>query len=127
MKYKFRGNEIEFDDEDWVYSDDKTLVHENWKDKHRMAIEINYKKAQFFEKYWYELENLLNKKYEKLIELNFALIDYFISELKIKTKIVKSSKLKNFKSGSEKLLDICTHLDTSTYVSGELVYAKNYP
>ena len=33
MKYKFRGNEIEFDGEDWVYSDDKTLVHENWKDK----------------------------------------------------------------------------------------------
>jgi hypothetical protein len=96
----------------------------NWVKKHTSSIKINYEKSQYFEKYWYELENLLNKKYEKLIELNFALIDYFISELKIKTKIVKSSKLKNFKSGSEKLLDICTHLDTSTYVSGEL--GKNY-
>ena len=102
----------------------KIANNENWKDKHRMAIEINYKKARFFEKYWYEIDNIFAKKWDKLIDLNFALIDYFSSKIGITTKTIKSSELNIKSTGSEKLLEICKKISSDTYLSGEL--GKNY-
>ncbi len=92
----------------------------NWSKKHKSTIKINYQKSQYFEKYWTEIEKKLDRKWEKLIDLNLALINYVISELHIETKIIHSSKLKIKKSGSEKLLEICKKLNSSTYLSGEL-------
>jgi|SaaInlStandDraft_2_1057019.scaffolds.fasta_scaffold84299_2 hypothetical protein len=96
----------------------------DWSKKHKSIIKNNYQKSQFFEKYWKEIEAILDKKWDKLIDLNFALINYFISELDIKTKTKMSSELKIKKSGSERILEICKMLNASTYLSGEL--GKNY-
>lgn len=96
----------------------------DWSKKHRSTIKTNYQKSQYFQKYWKDIEEILNQKWEKLIDLNFAFINYFISELGIKTKTIKSSELNISKSGSEKLLDICKNLNASTYLSGEL--GRNY-
>ncbi|MBT3409032.1 WbqC family protein [Candidatus Woesearchaeota archaeon] len=92
----------------------------NWSKKHKSVIKFNYQKSQFFEDYWNDVENILDKKWEKLIDLNCTLIDYFILKLNIKTKIIYSSEFKIKKSGSEKLLEICKNLNASEYLSGEL-------
>ena len=120
-----------FNDTQWltvpIYNKFGSMLNEvridnthDWSKKHKSTIKINYQKSQYFEKYWNEIEKILDKKWEKLIDLNFALIDYCISELDIKTKTIKSSELKVEKSGSEKLLEICKRLNASTYLSGEL-------
>ena len=88
------------------------------------SIQINYQKAPFFNTYWDEIRNILNKEWDNLIDLNYEFIKYFVSKLNIKNKILKSSELKIDSDGSEKLLKICKKLKADTYLSGEL--GKNY-
>lgn len=102
----------------------KISKNEDWNKKHLKAIQINYQKAPFFEKYWKDIKDIIDQDWEKLIELNLALIQYFNSKLKITNKMIKSSDLKINVQGSEKLLKICQILNADTYLSGEL--GKNY-
>ena len=101
-------NEVEIDySKDWIY-------------KHKSAIKYNYENCPFFDKYWKEIEKILDKKHKKLFELNISLINYFISILQISTKTICSSDLHINSTGSKKLLDICKSLNCDTYISGEL-------
>lgn len=97
---------------------------ENWSKKHIKTIEINYQNAPYFSTYWDSIKLILNKFWEKLIDLNLALIELFNDILEIKTKTIRSSELNIKSNGSERLLDICKQLNATTYVSGEL--GKNY-
>lgn len=97
---------------------------ENWREKHRKAIMMNYQKSSFFDDYWNDIDDILTKEWEKLIDLNFNLISYFSSKLGINTKTIKSSELKINSTGSKRLLEICQKLSADTYLSGEL--GKNY-
>jgi len=100
-------------------NDVKIDNQQNWCKKHQTAIKLNYGKAPFFDKYWNEVEIILTKKWNKLIDLNMTLIDYFISELGIKTKLVKSSDLKIEFSATKRLVEICKKLHADVYLSGE--------
>ncbi len=93
---------------------------QEWNKKHRKTIETNYQKSEYFSKYWEDIELILSKKWEKLIDLNFEFITYFMKKLEITTPTVKSSELKIEKIGSDRLLEICKKLNSDTYLSGEL-------
>jgi len=110
-----------------ILNNSKKLLNEvkidnstNWIYKHKSAIKYNYKNTPFFNQYWDNIEEILDKSYTKLFELNIELINYFISVLKIKTKIIFSSDLNLNSVGSEKILDICKVCNAQTYLSGEL-------
>ena len=110
-----------------ILNNSKKLLNEvkidnssSWIYKHKSAIKHNYENSLFFDKYWNHIEEILDKSYTKLLELNIALINYFISVLKIKTKIIFSSDLNLDSTGSEKLLDICKNCNAQIYLSGEL-------
>ena len=102
----------------------KNASNEGWNKKHLKSIQINYQKSPYFDRYWDGIKKILDKKWEKLIDLNFEFIRYFLSELDIKNEIIKSSDLKIEANASEKLLKICQEFNADTYLSGEL--GKNY-
>lgn len=105
-------NQIEIDNsKDWLY-------------KHKAAIKFNYESCPYFDLYWEDIQNILDKSYTKLIDLNISLINYFISVLNIDTKTIFSSELNIQSAGSQKLLEICSSLKADTYLSGEL--GQNY-
>ena len=66
---------------------------ENWSKKHIKTIEINYQNAPYFSTYWDSIKLILNKFWEKLIDLNLALIELFNDILEIKTKTIRSSEI----------------------------------
>ena len=63
----------------------------DWITNHVNLIESNYTKTPYFNNYWKEIKLILEKKREKLIDLNISLIEYFISVLEINTPRKKSS------------------------------------
>ncbi|MEX0596817.1 MAG: WbqC family protein, partial [Candidatus Paceibacterota bacterium] len=91
---------------------------QNWQKKHLKSIELNYRKAPFFQKYWNAIQSILNTRWNKLIDLNIALIEYFKMEVGITTKTILSSELQIDLPGSLKLLEICKKLNAKTYLSG---------
>ena len=96
----------------------------DWQRNHLNIIEEAYHDAPFFTTHWYSLQKILDKNWTKLIDLNIELIRYFMSALNLMTCTVNSSTLKKSSNQSQRLLDICKHLDASCYISG--ISGKDY-
>ena len=96
----------------------------DWQNIHCNQIYENYKSAPFFFSYWSDIEKILTCKYKKLIELNFKLIEYFNHALDITTKTIKSSELAVTKTKTERLVEICSKLNATCYISG--IAGKDY-
>lgn len=95
------------------------LADQTWQQQHAKAIELNYKKAKYFNDYWPKLQTLYQKKYSHISEVCYDQLVLFNGLLGIETKIVKSSDLPKYESKKQDLvLDICKDLEADIYVSG---------
>ena len=89
-----------------------------WIKSHSELIYQNYKDAPYFSSYWNEIKKILEQKSNLLIDLNLNLISYFLKILQINTTTIKSSELKITKTKTQRLVDICTQVNASCYISG---------
>lgn len=89
-----------------------------WQRKHISTLSQYYRKAPFFEKYFPSISELLSAPWERISELDIALIHYFLDCLACKTEIVRSSKLKVTGDRCERLLNFCKHFSAEKYLSG---------
>jgi|TARA_B100001245_G_scaffold233349_1_gene216995 hypothetical protein len=96
----------------------------DWQQDHCNKIHENYRSAPYFSSYWSDIEKILTHKYEKLIDLNLTLINYFNKVLDITTKNIKSSELSVIQTKTERLIEICSKLNATCYVAG--LGGKNY-
>ena len=95
-----------------------------WARKHISSIRQFYAKAPFLERYVPELEDLLHRSWQLLIDLDLAVIELMCSWLRLQRHIVRSSKLDIQGNGSERLLNLCKHFCASYYLTGNA--AKDY-
>lgn len=96
------------------------IANENkWKKKILGSFRANYSKSTFFQKYYPVLETIIMNKYERLVDLNIALLKWVLKELEIDTSIVCSSTIKGVEGYStERLISICRALGFNNYLSG---------
>lgn len=92
---------------------------ENWRDKHRKSISMNYSKAPYFEKYFPIFEELYSKNWQYISELDTYLIAEILQKLGMNKKIYKSSELDIQEKSTDMLVEICKKLNGTTYLSGE--------
>jgi hypothetical protein len=88
-----------------------------------------YSKEIYFNQFFYDIENILNKNHKFLIELNLDLIRYFCKIMGINTRINFCSNL-NIKNNLHKidlLSEICLIRGAKSYVSteGAKIYLDN--
>ncbi len=94
------------------------------KTKHISLIKNAYSKSKYFDKYFESIENIFNKNYTKLAELNKDLITYFCEALNIKTTL-STDKIYNLSSKkNDYLKDICLIKNCTNYISTQ--GAKDY-
>ncbi len=60
---------------------------ENWNIKHLRAIRAAYNASPYFLYYQDELESILMHPYDRLIDLNHALLLFLLNKMKIKTQV----------------------------------------
>lgn len=89
-----------------------------WKEKHLKLIEINYRKAKYFEEIYLDINNLLFREYASLAEMNSEIIKFISLKLGLNTEFINSSDLNFSSSREEKILDICSALKADVYYSG---------
>ena len=92
--------------------------------KHLKTIKLNYSKSNNFDKYISEIENIYNRGFSKLIDLNLELIRFGCKVFDIKTKILLSSNIDYEGEKNNALISMCKQLNIDTYVSPE--GAKDY-
>lgn len=90
-----------------------------WTRKYKGLLEFAYKKSSF----WVDVKNIvfpcLEKKYNKLIDVNLSLIDKCREYLEIETNAVLASNLGiDVFTGSDIILQICLKTQGTTYIGG---------
>ena len=91
-----------------------------WAKKHLASIQQNYSKALFFEDYFPTLSTIYDKEWKNLSQLMRATNSHIIDWLGIDTPIIYSSDLDITGTGSELILNLCTQVEATTYLSGAL-------
>ena len=108
----------------------KSLRHQQIKDvhldtdskfysKHLKTIELNYRRTKFFDRYIDDVKNILERRHQKLVDLNFDFINFFLTELKIDVEIIRSSTIprKVNTTKQDVLVEICQAIGANTYLS----------
>ncbi len=103
-----------------VLIDNRTLCQK----KHLRSIEQNYKKTQFFKDYFYIFEEILLKEWKYLIDLDMEFIYKLNDILGLNRKIIFTSYLNIKTDKTERLINICSLLGASKYLTGDA--AKDY-
>tara|TARA_B110000503_G_scaffold140872_1_gene232899 strand:+ start:1598 stop:2284 length:687 start_codon:yes stop_codon:yes gene_type:complete len=94
--------------------------NEYWRAKHFKSIQGAYSKAKYFKKYEPILRTFYEKPCSKLIDLIIPMNKWIIDELKIDTKLLRSSEIQIEGTKSELVLNICKSLKATTYLSGPM-------
>ena len=102
----------------------QTDESQSWRSKHLKTIEMNYRKAPFFEMNFPKLKRIFLKPALSLAELSWHQLGFWLSEFDIKTKVVRASDLPVHSKKSDLVLDLCKYVGASRYLSGAL--GKNY-
>ena len=105
-------------------SEVRTKDELGWKQKHLKAIEINYKKARFFEQIFEDVSCMIEKPFHSLSSLNSAFIKSVCAKFGFNTQFVYASTLNISTSREEKVIDIIKALNGTFYYSG--MGAKEY-
>lgn len=94
------------------------VSYRNWNEKHWKTLVQNYGKAegfQLFEEYFFKLYT--QQKSLFLLDIDLKFTQAINQLLNINTKITLSSDLKTTGSKTDKLVDLCSIIGASTYVS----------
>jgi hypothetical protein len=90
--------------------------HGDWAHKHWRSIEMNYSKAAFFPELAPVLKPLYERRWERLGDLNIALIEAVKDFLGIKTPCYRSSELSVEGRSNEKLVNLCRKMGADKFV-----------
>ena len=95
----------------------KIDANSDFQRKHLKTIEVNYKRARFFEKYFYSLKEILTKKHIYLADLTIELISWFKQILGIEAELISSSSFDIKGKKVESLIKICKKVGCQRYLS----------
>lgn len=96
----------------------------NWRKKHQKTIFHSYSKSKFFHDLYPKLTNLYKQTDNNLADTIFAQTLFWLEELEISTKVVRSSQLEIGSKNSELIVNLCEHFNATKYISGAL--GRNY-
>ncbi len=93
----------------------------SWERKHWLNIYHSYCKAPHFIEYESELKKIYEVKWEKLVDLNLAIITLMTDLMKInKPEFIKSSQLSNLSGKkTDRVIDVLSKVGASEYISTE--------
>ncbi len=98
--------------------DDVRICHESQLNQKFLAsIKQAYSHAPYLSDHWQFMETVFSTRFDRLIDLNMAIIDHLLLNLGVVTEIRRLSEL-NIKTGGDHLLiELCQFFDASTYLA----------
>lgn len=95
-----------------------------WRRKHLNSLRQYYAKAPYARDVLSALEGLLTRDWERLVDLDTAVMTLMAAWLGVTTPVVAASELGIGGERSARLLEICSHFGVRRYLSGDS--ARNY-
>ena len=99
----------------------ETLIdtRSNWQRKHVASLKQYYAKAPYASRYLPEIEEVLNRSWTHLAEVDIAVASVMAGWLKITAPAVRTSSLAITGPPSQRLIDLCRHFGATRYLSGD--------
>ncbi len=92
----------------------------SWEKDHAKTLELNYRKSPHFSFLWDALEEIYEKKWRSLVELNETSLAVLLEKFGLAGKRqVRSSALGIKSEATTRLVEICKSFKADTYLSGE--------
>lgn len=89
-----------------------------WQRKIISTLAQNYKSSPFWTESGEQLCELITRRWERLVDFNLAVIDFFMEKLEIKRDYCLASSLDTKHTSSQLILEICRKMNASQYLSG---------
>ncbi len=89
-----------------------------WGPNHFNTLRYAYRKAPYFDLYAPRLREILEARWDKLIDLNIATLEFAREALEIRTPLMRSSTLQVEGQKSALLLSICQKVGASAFFGG---------
>ena len=89
-----------------------------WGGKHFQTLRFAYRKAPYFKDYAPRLQEIFETRYDRLVDLNQAMLEFLRDGYGIRTPLVKSSELPVEGARSQLLLNICKAVGAKTFFGG---------
>lgn len=116
---------------DYAFGDSITQVRTKdelkWKEKHLKTIEMNYKKAKYFNDFFPEFREVLSDNYSSLAEQNIVMNKFICQKLGIAPVFKRTSEMELNSFKEERVIDICVALNGKEYISGNGAKAYQVP
>lgn len=96
-------------------SDTKVDNKMRWCKKHRKTITYSYSKSPYFNNNF--VDDIYNKNWDLLLDLNLYIIKQVMKFLSIKTKITLSSELSSKGTKTDRIIDILAQVDADEYIT----------
>jgi hypothetical protein len=91
---------------------------QRWGRKVFLQMKYAYQGAPFFKRYESSLQELLDQRWEKLNDLNLALLQFLREAMDIRTPMISSSNLGVSGQKSEMVLALCKAVEADTFLGG---------
>ena len=89
-----------------------------WGPNHYLTLRHAYRKSPYFDLYAPKLRAIFEARWEKLVDLNLATLEFLREALGITTPMVRSSELAVEGQRSGLLLNICKNVGASAFLGG---------
>ncbi|HUP30359.1 MAG TPA: WbqC family protein [Usitatibacter sp.] len=97
-----------------------------WGPTHFKTLKYAYRKARFFDQYAPRLQEILEARWDKLLDLDLAMLDFARDAFDIRTPLKRSSEIAVEGSKSELLLNLCRAIGPGTSFLGGLGGSRRY-
>lgn len=91
----------------------------HWQRPSWQAIQQNYHRTEHWDLYAPFFENIYSIEWERLVDLNVAIIKWVVEQLGIRTRLILGSTLAATGHSTALLLAQCQELGATTYLSGQ--------
>jgi len=90
-----------------------------WRRKLRHTVEMNYRKAPFYDRYAPPLFALVDRAWDSLADINEATVRWLLDVFELHRDLRVASAMPPFSSDpTGRLIEICRHVGADTYLSG---------
>ncbi len=89
-----------------------------WREKHRRAIEMSYRKAPHFSRYWPEIEAAYLREWSHLAALNRQMLETYVRLLELPTRLAYSTEIPTSGSATVRLAELVRAVGGDRYLSG---------
>ena len=89
-----------------------------WRRKHWRAIKANYAASPYFKTYSDFFDDVYQKDWEYLADLNLYMLNWFLEALGVKVSVERAKFYEFQGHGSDLVLDMCSQLGADVYIFG---------